>query len=257
MSEEKRQHDLSVEIDATPEQVWKAISEGDQITRWFAPIATVEPGEGGKVTISWGPGMEGSAPITAWEPGRRLSWTEDHGARGPRVVDFVIEGGAGKTTLRLVHSGFGADASFDSEYESTAGGWTSFLQLLRHDLENTRELAARTVNKMAMIKRPATELMAELTAGIAYEATGGGQYQAKLPGGTSISGAILYQRDPGYLILGLDSIHGGAVGLFAEKWGDTTALTTTWYLKGDTAAQADALLQGWDELTARLANAGE
>ncbi|QOY90016.1 SRPBCC family protein [Paludibaculum fermentans] len=255
MSEGKRNLDLSVEIDATPEQVWKAISEGDQITRWFAPIARVEPGEGGKVTISWGPGMEGTAPITAWEPGKRLAWTEDHGAKGPRVVEFLIEGGAGKTTLRLVHSGFGADASFDNEYESSGGGWSSFLQLLRHDLENTRELPAQTVNKMAMIQRPPAELMAELKAALAYEETGSGQYKATLPGGASVSGAIVFQKDPGYLILGLDSIHGGTVGLFAEKWGDTTALTNTWYLKGEAAAGADTLLQGWDELTERLAKA--
>ncbi|MGJ5819170.1 SRPBCC family protein [Paludibaculum fermentans] len=255
MSEGKRHLDLSVEIEATPEQVWKAVSEGDQITRWFAPIATVEPGEGGKVTISWGPGMEGTAPITAWEPGKRLAWTEDHGAKGPRVVEFIVEGEAGKTRLRLVHSGFGADASFDGEYESTSGGWSSFLQLLRHDLENTRALAAKTVNKMAMIKRPPAELMAGLKAGIAFEETAAGHYKATLPGGTSVSGAIVYRKDPGYLILGLDSIQGGAVGLFAEKWGDTTALTTTWYLKGEAAAQAETLLQGWDELTAGLSPA--
>ncbi|WP_321478129.1 SRPBCC domain-containing protein [uncultured Paludibaculum sp.] len=248
MSDQKRSHDLSVEIDATPEQVWKAISEGDQITRWFAPIATVEPGEGGKVTISWGPGMEGSAPITVWEPGHRLAWTEDHGEKGPRVVEFTVESGAGKTTLRLVHSGFGADASFDSEYESTGGGWTSFVQLLRYDLENTRGWASQTVNKMAMITRPPAALMADLKAAIAYADAGSGRYQAKLPSGTGVAGTVIFQRDPGYLILGLDSIKGGSVGLFAEKWGETTALTTTWYLKGDAAAQADSLLQGWDEL---------
>lgn len=254
MSEQKRSLNLSVEIDATPDQVWQALSEADRITRWFAPIAAVEPGESGKMTLSWGPGMEGTAPITVWQPGRRLAWTQDHGERGQQIVDFQIEGGAGKTTLRLVHSGFGADASFDGEFESSSGGWGSFLQLLRHDLENTRELPGRTVYKMVMIKRPAAELMAELKAAISYQATGSG-YRAKLPDGTAVSGAILFQKDPGYLILGLDSIQGGSLGLFAESWGDTTALTTMWYLKGEPAAQADILLAGWDGLVEGLAGA--
>ena len=48
-----------------------------------------------------------------------MGWTE-----GPKTVEFEIEpavGGAA-TRLRLLHSGFGADAKFDQEYESTHGG---------------------------------------------------------------------------------------------------------------------------------------
>ena len=47
--------------------------------------------------------------------------------------------------LRLVHSGFGADASFDDEFESTYGGWTTFLKMLQHSLERRPGAPAQTV----------------------------------------------------------------------------------------------------------------
>jgi uncharacterized protein YndB with AHSA1/START domain len=61
-----------IEIDAPPEAVWKAISNGEEMTRWYAEEARVEPGAGGKHWISWGEGQEVAAQNLAWEPGRRL-----------------------------------------------------------------------------------------------------------------------------------------------------------------------------------------
>ncbi|MGH9671701.1 MAG: SRPBCC family protein, partial [Bryobacteraceae bacterium] len=139
----ERKHDLRVEINAPAAEVWKAITEGDQIVRWFAPEAKVEPGEGGSVWMSWGPGMEGAERIRIWEPDRRLSLSP--GGDSPRVVDYILEANGDTTTLRLVHSGFGAGASFDEEYDSTAGGWRIFLAMLRFGLERRRGVQARNV----------------------------------------------------------------------------------------------------------------
>ena len=47
-----QQHEIV--IDAPIEAVWKAISDGEELTRWFVEEATVEPGVGGTITISWG-----------------------------------------------------------------------------------------------------------------------------------------------------------------------------------------------------------
>ena len=78
MSEE-RKHVLDIDIAAPRDLVWKAITEGAEIMKWFAPEARVEPGVGGSILLSWGPGMEGKAPITIWEPGQRFGWL-DHGS---------------------------------------------------------------------------------------------------------------------------------------------------------------------------------
>ena len=64
--------DLTIDIDATLEEVWQALTTGEGIARWFAPHAVVTPGEGGSVSIGWDPKEMWSTPITVWEPGRRM-----------------------------------------------------------------------------------------------------------------------------------------------------------------------------------------
>lgn len=41
-----------IEIDATPERVWKALTDAADLVRWFPLEAKVEPGEGGGIYMS-------------------------------------------------------------------------------------------------------------------------------------------------------------------------------------------------------------
>ena len=103
--------DLAIEIAADTDAVWRAISDGDELTQWFAPEARIEPGIGGSVWLSWGEGMEGTGSIEVWEEGQRLRWSEaapDAPDDRRLFVEFTIEGRSGSTALRLVHSGFEA-----------------------------------------------------------------------------------------------------------------------------------------------------
>jgi uncharacterized protein YndB with AHSA1/START domain len=127
-------------IDAPVETVWRAISEADELVRWFPVEARVTPGVGGSVWISWGEGAAGEAPITAWEPERRLQWTE---TRGPVkiAVDFYLEGRDGGTVVRLVQSGFGDGPEWDGEYHMVDAGWTYFTFHLKWYLEHHRGVA--------------------------------------------------------------------------------------------------------------------
>jgi len=109
-----------VQIDAAPDEVWQHITTAEGIVRWFAPEAAVTPGEGGSIMVSWGPGMEGTAPISIWEPGKRFAWTE--GAENPKLIEFEIEAKDGTTSVTLVQSGFGDGAKFEDEYEAVNGG---------------------------------------------------------------------------------------------------------------------------------------
>ena len=113
-----RKHELKIEVAATPAELWKALSTAQGIQSWFAPIARVEPGIGGGITVGWGPGMEFTEPIKVWEPEQHL--------RAGRV-DYYIEGNGDTTILRLVQSGFGDDAKFDGEFESTGTAWPVFM----------------------------------------------------------------------------------------------------------------------------------
>jgi uncharacterized protein YndB with AHSA1/START domain len=234
----KRKHEFEVRIAATPEQVWKAVSDAGEITKWFAPEARVKPGAGGSVWLSWGPGMEGEAPISIWEPGRRLQTLEGPG-ENPKTVDYFIEAGDGWTILRLVHSGFGAEASFDNEYESTYGGWLAFLAMLQFGLEHHPAEPHVNVTIMRMLHAPADEAWTRLAAGLGLDpdqAEGEG-YTAKL-GGESLTGRVLRRPKPGYACLSVDGWNDALLSLFVEKYADQCALTVTCVLFGEAVERA-------------------
>lgn len=131
--EERKAHrqEKEVEIAASVEDVWKAMTDPEQLAGWFALEARVTPGVGGKVFISWGPDCEFETPIVAWEPGKRIAW-EDDLVR----VEFTLESRAGKTVLKMVQSGFFSGADWEKEwYDSTDYGWMFMLLSLRFLLE--------------------------------------------------------------------------------------------------------------------------
>lgn len=124
-----------ITIAADAETVWRALTEGEELKRWFTLDARVRPGEGGAIWMSFGEGMEWETPITVWEPNRRLQTADP--APNKIAVDYYIESKGGETVVRLVHSGFGAD-SWDEELDTLGSGWMTFLANLRHYLERHR-----------------------------------------------------------------------------------------------------------------------
>ena len=136
-----RKVDLTIDIDATLEEVWQALTTGEGIARWFAPYAAVTPGEGGTVAVGWNPEEMWSQPITVWEPKRRLQTAgEMPAADGHMVrlaVDYYVEAQGGRVRVRLVHSGFD-DSSWDDYIDGLDAGWSFFLFNLKHSLERHR-----------------------------------------------------------------------------------------------------------------------
>jgi uncharacterized protein YndB with AHSA1/START domain len=195
MSDEKptRAIERAVEIDAPIEAVWKAISEGEELAKWFALDARVTPGVGGEVWLSW-PGMEGASPISVWEPGKRLQTREEH---GPvlMTVDWHLEAKGGKTLLRLVHSGFGADAAWDDQYDDTSRGWTVFVGNLVHYLERHRGSAVRQIMIPVPIEVAVDEAWQRFMGprGIALDTTAlaaGGRYATTAATGDLLEGVL-------------------------------------------------------------------
>jgi uncharacterized protein YndB with AHSA1/START domain len=175
-----RSHETKIEIEASTEAVWKALTEAEELKRWFCVEARVEPGAGGSVWVSWGPGLEGSSRIESWEPGRQLRTVlEDYRPAGAgegvvpsRVaVDYYLEGQGGTTLLRVVHSGFGFGPGWDEEYEGTKRGWPVFLKTLKHALERHPGEPSRQITVMRQFAGTQAEAWARLVgpAGIVVE----------------------------------------------------------------------------------------
>jgi uncharacterized protein YndB with AHSA1/START domain len=148
-----RAFSMELDIDASPEDVWKALTEKGELVRWFPLNAEVTPGAGGSMRWSWEESWTWDLRIDGWEPGRRLRLVQDDtpvfDAEGRRLdkqrspggviaLEFTLEARGGQTRLRLVHSGFGAAADWDDEYDSISVGWQSELRSLKHYLERHR-----------------------------------------------------------------------------------------------------------------------
>ena len=125
-----------IAIEASPDAVWRALTDAEELRRWFPLDARVEPGTGGKIWVSWGEGMDGEQGIDIWEPGKHLRTSvQSEGMPVPFATDYYIEVRGDTTILRLVNSGFGAGAEWDDMYFGMDGGWSYFLFNLRHYLE--------------------------------------------------------------------------------------------------------------------------
>jgi uncharacterized protein YndB with AHSA1/START domain len=135
-----------VRIEAPPEVVWKALTDAAELERWFPLEARVEPGEGGKIWMSWKNEFAAESAILAWDPPRHLrtGWGF-HGEGPPQVTDYRLDGEGGSTVLRVVTSGFPTEASWDAWVEGTVDGWLFELASLRLYLEEHRGEPRRTI----------------------------------------------------------------------------------------------------------------
>jgi uncharacterized protein YndB with AHSA1/START domain len=140
---------MEIDINATPDEVWRALTDAGELVRWFPLQARVTPGQGGTMFWGWDERWAWESRIDGWEPGKRLTLVEERpafDAKGDPLPDpphklameFTLETHAGKTRLRLVHSGFGRGANWDDELESVSAGWQFELRSLRHYVEHYR-----------------------------------------------------------------------------------------------------------------------
>lgn len=201
---------MSLDIDATREEVWRALTEAEELVRWFSTEARVTPGQGGTVLWSWGYGEDWQSRIDAWEPGRLLRLVQEdarpYDAQGRQLppgevepariaMEFTLETHQGKTRLRLVHSGFGHGAAWDSEIEGITEGWQAELRSLRHYLERHRghdRKAGRALVSTALSREAAwTRLLGPDGFRVTpAEPKEGEQYEVVAPGGRRYTGTV-------------------------------------------------------------------
>jgi uncharacterized protein YndB with AHSA1/START domain len=119
----------SVDISASPAEVFASLIEPAQLNRWIAAQAEVDPRVGGRYDFGWD---HGPVKILELEPEKTLAYSWRHpweDAEGPQstVVRWELDGSQGHTHLTIVHSGFGPDPSADGY----TLGWIEFLASLK------------------------------------------------------------------------------------------------------------------------------
>jgi uncharacterized protein YndB with AHSA1/START domain len=129
----------SIVIDATPEVVFKAITDPNELIHWFPDQAILEAKAGGKMKFSFFKTdseyrqmdyfPEGI--ITEFIPNKKISytWQEPNISNFPKtVVTWELEQiDDNKTRLNLLHSGFRPDETAKKHDQ----GWSHFLNELK------------------------------------------------------------------------------------------------------------------------------
>ena len=193
-----RDIELSVELDASPEDVFRAVTEGTELAKWLAPEARTTAPEGGKkgsIWISWGEGMSAEHEIEIFDPPKRIRHPSGKNgeSKAELYADWSIEAReGGTTTLRLVHSGFSTSADWDDDFEAHARGWRLMMQNLRQYFAQHAGEPAVHLTFMSKVESSRPSLWTTLLGkhGLAASPKVGDPFRFTTPKGDVLTGTV-------------------------------------------------------------------
>jgi uncharacterized protein YndB with AHSA1/START domain len=241
-----RRQTHEIVIDAPIEAVWKAIVDAEELTRWFVEEATVVPGVGGTIAISWGGDEKGESRIEEWEPNRKLRLALMPFEMGPAKYDgstlivdeYTIERRDGKTVLRLVSSGIPDAPEWDGFYNGTDSGWDSFFRTLRHYLEHHRGRPRATIKVVGALSGTPEEAWARLLAAIE-------------PRGT-----VIFQKAPAILEVKIPELGDAYLAHSMSCAGERGFVYTILSVYGKSPAEVEAIRATWEPWLATVLGVG-
>lgn len=141
----------SIEIDASPEVVFKAISDPSELTNWFPDAAILEPVVGGKTKFSYYKDSKrtttcardhdkvNEGKVLEFVKNKKLVYTWQH-MDVPDFPETIVtweleEISKNKTRLTLTHTGFTSKTQVKDHFE----GWSFFLGELVTYCKKNRE----------------------------------------------------------------------------------------------------------------------
>jgi uncharacterized protein YndB with AHSA1/START domain len=270
MSEKTRSFETAVEVDASPEEVWRALAEASELVRWFPLAARVVPGAGGETEWAWRDAFRWRHRIEAWEPGRRLRLVDDAarpfdldgqplapGAAPPApvAIEFTLERDGAQTVVRLVHSGFGAGAAWDDELDAVSWGWRFQLRSLAHYLARHRGRERAAAWRPVSTRLDHAGIWRRLAAaGLAIEPAWpapGERVAIALPTGDRFSGTTLLAAPGRHLSATAEELSDGLVSFESWRAGGETGwmlFASSWEPgAGAALAALEARLGAWAE----------
>ena len=139
-----------IKIQVEPALVWKAWTDADRIVEWFAPLAKIEPWEGGRFELYFNPADKSSMStagcvFTAYNEPSHFSFQW----KGPdpfasvmndqqalMIVEVQLQAEDEGTSLTLVHTGWQDSESWHRAREWHIQAWDQMLNSLKSGLES-------------------------------------------------------------------------------------------------------------------------
>jgi uncharacterized protein YndB with AHSA1/START domain len=249
----RRSVQAEAEVPGTPEQVWQAIATGPGVSSWCVPCQ-MEERVGGTIVSTFGPGMDSTDTVSAWDPPHSFS---TDGAEiepgGPTMATvWTVEARSGGTCLvRVVHSWFAETDEWDGQFESTELGWAAFFRDLVLYLVNFNGQPSKTFQLMGFSTESQEATWEKLLKALGLEGKAVGDEVASPAGAPMLSGEIKHlgpDDHPEDLIL-LNQPAPGIGHFFAMPMGGMVCLSVRVFLFGDgaadTAAREEAVWTSW------------
>jgi uncharacterized protein YndB with AHSA1/START domain len=96
-------------IEATPEEVWEALTDEDRLEEWMAPNVELDPIEGGEIAVRDGDD-ERLGTVETIEEEERFAFTWSRPGEGESFVEFTLEPLPAGTRVTVVEIPIGATA---------------------------------------------------------------------------------------------------------------------------------------------------
>lgn len=227
------------EVEASPEQVWEAITTGT--AGWLWP-GEYEPGEGGA-------GPFGST-VTAWDPPHRLTVRSESPDDLPEQtfnqLDHVIEPRQGGVWVRYVHSGIFVD-DWDNQYDGAAKHTDFYLHTLRQYVLHFagRPAAFATLAGPEAAGAPDALDAAARALGVPAGAAQGAALAVRLPGADAPVDAVLDYRNPYFIGLRTDQAMYRVFG--RNHFGATVGVSVHDFAPDADASRIEARWRQWLE----------
>jgi uncharacterized protein YndB with AHSA1/START domain len=111
-------------VEASPEEVWEALTDEDRLEEWLAPDVELDPTEGGEIAVRDGD-EERAGTVETVEENERFAFTWSRPGEGESFVEFTIEALPGGSRVTVIETPIGPTAI-------AAGGWGPRLSRLSH-----------------------------------------------------------------------------------------------------------------------------
>ena len=109
-------------VEASPEEVWEALTDEDRLEEWLAPDVELDPVEGGEIAVRDGDDHR-NGTVETLEEGERFAFTWSRPGEGESFVEFTIEALPGGSRVTVVETPIGPTAR-------AVGGWAPRLARL-------------------------------------------------------------------------------------------------------------------------------
>ena len=113
-------------VEASPEEVWEALTDEDRLEEWLGRDVELDPVEGGEIAVRDGD-EERVGTVERLEENERFAFTWSRPGEGESFVEFTIEALPGGSRVTVVETPIGPTAR-------ALGGWDPRLARLERSL---------------------------------------------------------------------------------------------------------------------------